>query len=285
MITRTFTGPKPRHSLPKGAIDSQTHMYLPGFPAAQGAMPLPDAPLPGPDEYRKVMEWLGISRVVVTQGNAHGTDNDNLLAALAQMGDVARGVACITGNTPDAELQRLHDGGIRGARIMDLPGGAVKLDQLEPVSSRATQMGWMMAVQFDGSGIATHYDRLSQLPCNWVLDHHGKFFSGITPDSTQLALVKRLIDKGNCWFKFSGCYESSLTGGPDYADIAAVARDIAAYAPERIVWGSNFPHNMAGALGHYPDDVALLDLAQEWMGNDATRQLALVDNPTALFGF
>lgn len=285
MIPRTYTGAKPRHTLPEGTIDTQTHMYLPDFPAAAGAMALPDAPLPGPDEYRKVMEWLGISRVVITQGNAHGLDNSNLLAALAEMGDTARGVACITGQTSDAELQRLHDGGVRGARVMDLNGGFVKLDQLEQVQARAKIMGWMMAVQFDGSHIAAHYDRLSRLQTNWVLDHHGKFFAGITPDSPELAQVKRLIDKGNCWFKFSGCYESSRSGGPDYADIAAVARDIAAHAPERIVWGTNFPHNMAPALGHYPDDAALMDLALDWMGNDDTRRRALVDTPAALYGF
>ena len=98
-------------------------------------------------------------------------------------------------------------------------------------------------------------------------------------------MVKRLIDRGNCWFKFSGCYESSLSGGPDYADIAEVARVIANYAPQRIIWGTNFPHNFAQKTEDYPDDATLLDTSLSWLPSDAARKLALVNNPEELFGF
>ncbi|WP_158964968.1 amidohydrolase family protein [Chachezhania sediminis] len=285
MITRKLTGAKPAITLPPGAVDCQTHMYLPGFPALPGGPPNPKGDLPTPAQYRQVMDWLGIDRVVITQGNAQQGDNSNLLACLAEMGDIARGVAAITGHTSDAEMTALSDAGVVGARIMDLPGGAVGLDALEAVGARAGAFGWLMAVQFDGSAIARHADRLAAIGTNWILDHHGKFFAGATPHSPEVDIVKRLIDRGNCWFKFAGCYESTRTGGPDFEDIAAVAREIASYAPDRIVWGTNWPHNLAQTTGDYPDDGALLDTVLSWLPTDQVRAQALVKTPQALFGF
>jgi D-galactarolactone isomerase len=260
------------------------HMYLPGYPSLPGGPGLPAGALPDPDQYRQLMQWLGIDRVIITQGNAHQRDNSNLVACLDIMGDVARGVGIIDGTTNDAEMVRLSEAGIVGARIMDLPGGAVDLKELETVDAKAAAHGWMLAVQFDGSNILHHEARLANLKSRWVFDHHGKFFSGVTPDSEEISAVKRLIDAGNCWFKFAGVYESSKTGGPDYADIAAVAREIANYAPERIVWGTNWPHNLAREQADYPDDAALTDTVLGWLPNENARHLALIENPQTLFG-
>ncbi|WP_196258503.1 amidohydrolase family protein [Pelagibacterium limicola] len=285
MLDRKYSGDKPGIALPAGTIDTQMHMYLPGFPPKEGGPGLPAEPLPGPAEYRRTMDWLGIARVVITQGNAYQGDNSCLLATLAEMGDVSKGVAVITGTTDDAEMQRLADANVVGARIMDLPGGAVGLSSLEAVDARASAFGWMMAIQFDGSFILDHEPRLAALRSPWVFDHHGKFFSGVTPNSPQIGAVKRLIDKGNCWFKFAGCYESSRAGGPDYPDIAAIAREIAAYAPERVVWGTNWPHNGARTTDDYPDDAALIDTVPGWFPDESGIRKALVDNPEELYGF
>lgn len=285
MLARTYSGPPPNTTLPAGAIDTQMHMYLPGHPARDGGPDLPPDPLPDARAYRQTMAWLGIDRVVVTQGNAHQFDNANLLASLEQMGDRARGVAVITGETTDAEMAMLTRHGVVGARIMDLPGGAVGLDALEVIDARAAAHGWMVAIQFDGSDIGAHESRLAALKSNWVLDHHGKFFAGAAPDGPEIAALKRLIDTGRCWFKFAGCYESSRTGGPDYADIADVAREMATYAPERIVWGTNWPHNQAKTAEDYPDDAGLLDTVMGWFPDAAGRRMAVVDNPQTLFGF
>ncbi|EAU39742.1 hypothetical protein FP2506_13444 [Fulvimarina pelagi HTCC2506] len=283
-IERTYTGEKPAINLPKGAVDTQTHMFLPGYPAIEPGPPLPEG-LPSPDDYRKVMDWLGIDRVVVTQGNAHQGDNENLIACLAELGDVARGVAVIDGSTSDEELRRLHEAGVRGGRIMDLPGGAVGLEGLEAVDAKAKAIGWVVAVQFDGSHILEHMPLLSKIESRFIIDHHGKFFSGTTADSPEIAAVKTLIDRGNCWFKFAGCYESSSSGGPDYADIAAISRDLATYAPERILWGTNWPHNLAKTTAEYPDDAALVETVIGWIESEADRRTILVENPEALFDF
>lgn len=283
MIHRTLTGPAPETKLPRGTVDTQMHMYLPGFEAEAGGPPLPGGDLPGPAQYRQVMGWLGIERVVVTQGNAHGRNNANLLASLRAMGDVARGVAAIGPDTDEAQMRALADAGVVGARIMDLPGGAVGLADLEAVDRLAADHGWMLAVQFDGSDILRHEKRLAALRSRWVFDHHGKFFSGAGP--AEVDAVRRLIDGGRCWFKFAGVYESSRTGAPAYEDVAAPARTVAAHAPERIVWGTNWPHNLAKATADYPDDRALTDTVLGWFPDEAARRRALVDNPEELFGF
>ncbi len=284
MIERKFTGQKPGIRLPKGTVDTQTHLFLPGYPAVDPGPPLPEG-LPGPAEYRQVMDWLGIDRVVITQGNAHQRDNANLLAVLAEMGSLARGVAVIDQDTGEAELQRLHEAGARGARIMHLPGGAVGLEALEAVDAKASALGWVVAVQFDGSEIAEHEARLAAMKSRYIIDHHGKFFGGVTPLSPEIGVLKRLIDRGNCWFKFAGVYESSKRGAPHYEDVAAVARTMVAHASERIVWGTNWPHNLAKTTADYPDDAALLDTVVGWIESERDRQRILVDNPVELFDF
>ena len=283
-IERTFEGRRPGIAMPKGAIDTQMHMYLPGFPAQAGGPPVPEG-TPGPDEYRRLMTWIGIGRVVITQGNAHQKDNTNLVACLREMGHVAKGVAVVTAQTSKNELRALADVGVVGARIMDLPGGAVDLSHLEEIDALSQEMGWSVAVQFDGSNILDHEQRLEAIKSRWVFDHHGKFFAGVTPDSPQISALKRLIDRGNCWFKFAGCYESSRSGGPDFDDIAAVARVIGAYAPERIIWGTNWPHNNAKTTEEYPNDADLLDTVLSWLPSQDARIKALVTNPQELFGF
>jgi D-galactarolactone isomerase len=283
-LVRKLAGNAPARPMPKGATDCQMHMYLPGFASAPGALALP-AGVPGAEDYRKVMAWLGLSRVVITQGNAHGRDHGNLIACLGEMGDCARGVAAIGPDVSDAEMARLHDAGVRGARIMDLPGGATGMADLAAVDARAAAHGWTLAVQFDGSTILDQMAGLGALKSRFIIDHHGKFHRGAAPGSVEIDAVKSLIDRGNCWFKFAGCYEATKTSGPDYPDIASVARDIADFAPERLVWGTNWPHNMIRQTADYPDDAHLLDLAMDWAGSDEARRTMLVDSPARLFGF
>lgn len=282
-LIRPLSGAKPSITLPKGAIDTQMHAYMPGFPALPGGPGLPAGDLPTPEQYRQFMDWIGIERVIVTQGMAHQLDNSNLVACLERFRDIAWGVAMIDASTSETELDRLSAARVCGVRIMNLPGGAANLTKLEEVDAIAASRDWMIAVQFDGSDILDYEERLSKLKSRWVLDHHGKFFCGVTPDSPQVQATKRLIDGGRCWFKFAGAYESSKTGGPDFADVAAVARAIAAHAPERIVWGTNWPHNMARAQADYPDDAALVDTVLGWLPDEKARRLALVDNPEELF--
>jgi len=282
MIERTLSGRPPEPRLPKGTVDAQMHVYLPGFPSLPGGPPLPAEPLPDVTAYRGVMDWLGIDRVIITQGNAHQRDNANTLACVAAMRDAARAVVVIDETTSDADMRALSASGAVGARIMDLPGGAVGLDALEAIDARAHAADWMIAVQFDGNRILDHLPRLERIRSRWVLDHHGKFFAGVDPDGPEIAALLKLIDRGNVWFKFAGVYESSRTGWP-YADVAAFSRRIADHAPERIIWGSNWPHNMIRKTEDYPNDARLAELVLGWLANDRAKHLALVENPEHLF--
>lgn len=282
MINRRFSGPPPQMKATSGTVDTQMHLYMPGYPSAPGAIPLPEN-APGPEAYRQVMAWLGIERVVITQGNAHGADNANVLACLDAMGSCARGVAVVTGDTPAAEMRRLSDAGVVGARIMDLPGGTVGLNRLAEVDRHVRDYDWCLAVQFDGSTILSRQDLLAGLSSRWILDHHGKFFAGVQPDDPEIDCVKRLLDSGRCYFKLAACYKSSKSGGPGFEDIAAVARVIAAHAPERIIWGTNWPHNSAQRTADYPDDAMLFDTVMSWLPDDNARRLCLVENPAMLF--
>ncbi|MDT1063625.1 amidohydrolase family protein [Paracoccus sp. CPCC 101403] len=281
MIARKLTGLPSTAPFPKGAVDTQMHMYLPGYPALPGGPGLPQDPLPDAAAYRQVMDWMGVDRVIITQGNAHQKDNGNLLACLDEMRDCAWGVAVIDGKTDDRQMAELSARRVVGARIMDLPGGALNLDHLEEVDARAHAAGWMMAVQFNGSDILTHLPRLMALKSRWVLDHHGKFFRGAAPDAPQVDAVLQLIDKGNCWFKFAGVYESSQQGWP-FADIEGLSRRIAAHAPERIVWGTNWPHNGIARTEDYPDEIELAELVLDWLPEGA-RDRVLVSNPEELY--
>ena len=209
--------------LPPGAIDTQLHMYLPGFPVTPGGPGLPISPLPTAARYRQVMRWLGINRVVITQGNAHQHNSANLLACLAEKGDCARGVAVITTQTRKPSSRRFppqawwepHYGSARRRR------GAFAN---RAIDARTASLGWMLAFQFNGTDLLRHVIVAGITKSNWVVDHYGKFLDGYTP--RHIDAVKRLIDGGNVWIKFAGCYEASHSGRPDYDDVASVAREI-----------------------------------------------------------
>ena len=282
-IERTLTGRASRHVLPDGIIDTQSHIYAPDFPAMPGG---PGLPIGMPDEkqYRRLCSWLGISKTVVTVANAYQRNNDCLLNVLERFGVDAHGVAAIPPDIDDKSLMTLMDDGIVGARIMDLPGGAYDFSYIKDLDQKTAANELMIALQFDGNTITEKFSALVNLKSNFVIDHHGKFFKPIELNSIEVDRLKQLIDRGNCWYKFAGCYESSAIGAPHYTDVAKIACFIADYAPERIVWGTNWPHNSAKSQEDYPDDMDLLDLTLDWVPSEHHERL-LVHNPAELFRF
>jgi D-galactarolactone isomerase len=232
----------------------------------------------------QMARWLGIERTVVTIGNAHQGDNRCLLEVLRNLSIPALGVAAISADISSSDLSALQEQGIVGARIMDLPGGAVPFSALEEIDKLTKPRDMMIAVQFDGNTLSRKFDALNSVRSRFVIDHHGKFFRAVKPDGLEVELLKRLLDKGNCWFKFAGCYESSEVGAPGYDDVAAIAEVVSDYAPERIVWGTNWPHNSCPTTESYPDDMGLLDLALSWIA-PKHHQRVLVTNPEELYGF
>jgi len=280
--TRPLAGPAPRLKAPAGATDCHMHFYLPGFQAQPGGPPVAETATV--ENYAIVQHRLGLARLVVVQPNAYQFDNGSTLMGLDLVGKArARAVIALDPETSIAELQRLDDRGVRGARIMNLPGGAVKLDGLKPVERLAREVGWSLLVQFNGNEMLQHLDLLQSIEADFVIDHLGKFMPPVASDAPQIEAILRLLDRGNCWLKICGAYEVSLTGGPDYSDVAGLAKRLIAHAPERLIWGTNWPH-VAVPRSAYPDDARQLDLLLDWASPD-TRQRILIDNPAELYGF
>ncbi|MFG6666162.1 amidohydrolase family protein [Halomonas sp. HNIBRBA4712] len=280
--SRPLTGPSPRLKAPPGATDCHAHIFLPGFESQPDGPPI--AELATVDNYRELQKWLGLSRVVITQPNAYQAHNGALVEALDQFGtDVARAIAVITPDTPRQELERLHEKGVRGARIMQLPGGAVGIDQMLAVEKNIQEMGWHLMVQFNGRDLPTYYDELQKIEGRYIIDHIGKFIDPVAADDARVDDILRLIDKGNAWFKICGAYETSLTGAPEFSDVAPIAKRVIQHAPDRILWGSNWPH-VGVQRAQYPSDAQQLDILLQW-ADEQTRQKILVDNPAFLYDF
>ena len=263
-----------------GACDSHMHVYEDAYPlAATATFRPPHAPA---SAYRAVQHELGLARTVVIQPTGYGFDNRCTLAALAELGPEARAVVVVAPDAAPAELQSLHDLGVRGVRYMMLPGGVLPWAGLERTAAAIAPLGWHIDLQLDGRELPLHEAVLTRLPCRLVIDHVGRFMGPVEPDSEPLRALCRLLDSGRCWIKISAPYESSRSGPPGYDDIAWIARRVARRCPERCLWASNWPHpNQSPA----PSDAAMLDWGLGFFADAAARKRALVDNPAELYGF
>ena len=263
--------------LADGAWDTHCHIFPDGFSSAPNCPPAPQGATL--TEYRAIAEKLGITRAVVVQPNAYGADNAALIATLNEMGAGTIGIAAVLPGTPREDLDRLHDAGVRGARIMNLGGGAVPLAMLADVLAMIRPLNWVPVVQFDGSEISKHMVVLEAIDTPWVLDHYGKFLSGMTPSDVDH--VKRLMDT-HCTIKFAAHYEASQSGAPAYEDINALATTLITHRPDRVIWGSNWPHLLNGP-DDKPDDSVLVEDVLSWIPEEH-RVDVFVNNAEALFG-
>ena len=274
----------PRFKAPADACDSHVHIYDPRFKMKwPNLRAVTDASV---TQYRMLQERLGTARVIVVQPAAYGIDNAVTVDAVAQLGiDNARGIAVLHPTVTDTELVALDKGGIRGLRFtLHEPRTAVtSVDMIEPLAHRVGRLGWHVQLHLRGEQIVEMADLIDRLPGTIVFDHMGRMPQPQGTRHPALAIVKREIDKGRAWVKLSGPYLDTQTGAPRYADVKAVARELAKHAPERCVWGSDWPHPTEPT--DKPDDAVLLDLLQEWALDEATRRRILVDNPATLYGF
>lgn len=280
--TRRLEGAAPKLKAPAGATDCHMHLYLPGYQAQPGGPKI--AELATVNDYQVVQNRLSLERVVVTQSNAYQFDNRAVLEGVKQIGQAsARAIVAVKPDATEADIDAFHRQGARGARIMQLPGGAVGLDQLAEVEARIQSFGWHLMVQFNGRMINDYMTTLQAIKTDYIIDHIGKFIDPVAADDPRVDRIVELLDRGNAWFKICGGYETSLTGGPSYDDVGPVAKRLIEHAPERILWGSNWPH-VGVPREHYPDDAEQLDVLLHWAPAEV-RQKILVDNPAKLYGF
>ena len=257
------------------------HIYTPGYALRPGAnAPSQPATL---DDYRKVQRRLGLSRAVIVQPSAYGFDNGCTLAAMAALGDAARGVAIVDPAAPDTELARLEGLGMRGLRYHMMPGGPLGWDTVETMAARVAPLGWHLQFQFEGSELSAGERALARLPCDVVIDHIGRFRAPVALDDENVRALFRLVESGRCWIKLSAPYHGSRVGPPRYDDIGVVARALVELAPERLLWATNWPH--PSLERDFPDEAALLALLAEWAPDAAVREQILVTNPARLYRF
>ena len=280
--TRPLTGQPPALKAPAGATDCHMHLYLPGYEAQPGGPNI--AELATVADYRQVQQRLSLERVVVTQSNAYQFDNRSILQGVAEIGQArARAIVAVAPDASESQIEALHAQGARGARIMQLPGGAVGMSGLTAVEARVKAFGWHFMVQFNSHEIDIYMATLQAIDTDYIIDHIGKFMPPVAADDPRVDQILSLLDRGNAWIKICGGYETSLSGGPEYADVSPIAKRVIKHAPERVIWGSNWPH-VAVPREQYPDDAEQLDVLLHW-ADESIRQKILVDNPAVLYGF
>jgi predicted TIM-barrel fold metal-dependent hydrolase len=236
-------------------------------------------------EYRLLQRRIGTTRDVIVTPRPYATDNRVTLDAIAQFGPNARGVAVIHPTITDAELKALARGGIRGIRFSLAPAAivaATSLDMIEPLSKRINALGWHVQINMDADQIVAAEDLWMRLPSPIVFDHMGHIPEPIGMKHPVYPLIRKLVDKGRTWVKLSVTYDNTKDGPPTYADLNKVGQSYVQAAPERMVWGSNWPHPNET---NKPDDAILFDLLSQWAPSEATRNRILVENPATLYDF
>lgn len=271
----------PTFKLPAGTVDCHMHIYDDRFPSAPGTTLRP--PNASIEQYRKVQARLVVQRNVVVTPSTYGTDNRCTLDALKRFGPNARGVAVIDISVTDAQLAEMHAAGVRAIRFNLSYPGATTVEMLAPLASRIGALGWHIELVVQGAKLPALESHLLALPCPLVIDHiaHVPQPGGMQSDAMRTA--QRLVDKGNTWITLSGPYVDTKTGAPAYADVEPVAKAFINMAPERMLWGTDWPHPTEKA--HKPDDAALLDTIAAWIGRADWQQMIFVANPVKLYGF
>ena len=269
--------------VPQGACDAHIHIYDPRYPFLVTGSPA--ATHASTADYRQLQRRNGTQRAVIVQPRVYATDNRATLRAIAELGvDNARGVAVISQDIRDDALAALHAGGIRGIRfsLYTPVAAATDFGMVEPLAHRIHALGWHVQLHWHADQIVAHEALISRLPCAVVFDHLGRLPPAQGIAHPAFALIRRWLDRGSTWLKLSGAYLNTEDHA-HYADTVATAQAYVRAAPERLVWGSDWPHTTEPE--HKPDDAQLLDLLGVWAPETKDQHRILVDNPQALYGF
>jgi predicted TIM-barrel fold metal-dependent hydrolase len=266
---------------PANAADCHHHIYDARYPADPKAVLRPGDALV--EDYRALQQRIGTTRHVIVQPSTYGVDNRGMLDALAAFGGEARAVAVVNDSVADAELKRMDALGVRGIRFNLAQAGATTAEMIEPLSKRVNALGWHIQINATASTIMAIMDILNRVPSPIVFDHLAHIPQPAGADDPLFARVRALIDKGRTWVKLSGAYQDSKLGPPSYGDSGAVARAYVKAVPERLVWGSDWPH--PSEQQGKPDDALLFDLLADWAPDEAVRHRILVQNAEGLYGF
>ena len=290
-MTKPIAGPdphpvKPGYAPPAGSCDAHCHIFGPAgkFPyAPERRYTPPDSPK---EKLRALHDRLGLSRAVLVQASCHGADNRAMLDAIAwsrqfEPGGAWRGVAMVRDSVTEEELKALHAGGVRGVRFNFVKhlGGAPDPRVLERTLSMIAPLGWHLVLHFDADDIEAQKDFFASLRLPFVIDHMGRVQAAHGLDQKPFRMLLELLKNELAWVKISGPERVSSAGKPFHDAVPFVAA-LAAAAPDRVLWGTDFPHPNVKVM---PNDGELVDLFAKAIPDEGLRKRILVDNPARLY--
>ena len=269
---------------PPGSVDAHCHVFGPGdrFPYSESRKYTPcDAPK---EKLWALRDHLGFERNVIVQATCHGSDNRALVDALEHSGGRARGVATLAPDVSDNELSALHAAGVRGVRFNFVRRlvDALPRDELVEIASRIKPLDWHIVIYFESQDLPEFYDFFTSLPTAVVVDHMGRPDVSLDPSGPEFGLFMQLMrENKNFWTKVSCPDRLTNSGPPDYDDVVPFARHIVEAFPDRVLWGTDWPHpNMKS---HMPDDGKLVDFIPKIATTAELQLKLLVDNPMRLY--
>lgn len=274
----------PDFKVPAGAVDAHCHVFGPGdlFPYAPTRKYTPcDAPK---EKLWELRDHLGFERNVIVQATCHGADNRALVDALESSGGRARGVASVQRDVSDEELGRLHDAGVRAVRFNFVKRLVDTLphDTLIEIGERIQRLGWHLVIYFEASDLAELGDFFASLPGTIVFDHMGRPDVREDPDGEEFdRFIALLAENENMWAKVSCPDRLTVSGPPDYDDVVPFARRVVETFPERVLWGTDWPH--PNLKSHMPDDGKLVDYIAKIAVTEELAERLLVENPLRLY--
>jgi predicted TIM-barrel fold metal-dependent hydrolase len=275
---------RPRFRPPPRSCDAHCHIFGPGsrYPyAPDRTYTPPDAPL---EKFRELQAILGLERAVLVNASCHGTDNRVILDAIAQSHGQYRGVANADDSFTEQDFRKLHEGGCRGVRFNFVRhlGGVPDLDEFQRVIERVRPLGWHVVLHFDAADLVEFDSLLKRLAVPIVIDHMGRVPTAKGLEQEPFRRLLELARRDNCWVKICGA-ERISSAGPPFTDAVPFAQALMKVAPDRVLWGTDWPH--PNISKHMPNDGDLVDLIPLMAPDAATQKRILVDNPERLYGF
>ena len=275
----------PAIKVPENACDCHHHIYDPiRFPYVPEDVR--NQPPAGCDAYRLLQKRLGLTRNVIVQPSAYGFDNACTLDALKQMGSSARAIVVVAPSISDGELNAMHAQGVRGIRFNISTGASKDRNAIMTLAQRVHAFGWHVQFWMGANDTVEMESFLHQLPNQLVFDHRGHIPQPEGVSHPAFKVICGLLEKGRAWVKLSGLYQDTKVGEPGYADTVKVGKAFVEVAPERMVWGTDWPHpSIFSERKPWPDDANMLNLLAEQALDESVRHRILVTNPAILYGF
>ena len=281
--------------VPPGATDCAVHVYEPKrFPYWEGRSYTPEPATLA--ELRQILQTLKLERVVVVQATSYGTDNTCVVASIRELGNRARGVAIIDEKTPEASLDEMHRAGVRSVRLtlnnLATTDPAAARQRLKMTIDRLrTRKNWSLQLSTNAATYEILREELIAMPMPLVVDHFGQVQVSEGTGQRGFPVILELLKSGRAYVKISN--PTSISRQPDLSDVTPFARALIGANPQRVVWGTAWPHPTAGSARkptdlsphQQVDDGHAMNMLPVWAPDAATRKMILVDNPARLYEF